>query len=89
MQTAFPVNPPVNRLQGALPKVGIRPVIDGRRQGVRESMEAATMAMARAAADLITAARAPRLRAARRVRNRRYLHRRNRRSRCVRSEIRA
>jgi len=47
-------NPPVNRLQGALPKVGIRPVIDGRRQGVRESMEAATMAMARAAAELIT-----------------------------------
>jgi L-fucose isomerase (EC 5.3.1.25) len=48
------INPPVNRLQGALPKVGIRPVIDGRRQGVRESMEAATMAMARAAAELIT-----------------------------------
>ncbi len=44
----------MNRLQGALPKVGIRPVIDGRRQGVRESMESATMAMARAAAQLIT-----------------------------------
>jgi len=42
------------RLCGALPKVGIRPTIDGRRQGVRESLEEQTMGMARAAAELIT-----------------------------------
>jgi L-fucose isomerase len=48
------VNPPRNRLQGSMPKVGIRPVIDGRRRGVRESLEAQTMAMARTAAALIT-----------------------------------
>jgi L-fucose isomerase len=27
------VNPPVNRYQEALPKIGIRPIIDGRRNG--------------------------------------------------------
>ncbi|CUU11361.1 MAG: L-fucose isomerase [Fimbriimonadales bacterium] len=48
------VNAPQNRLRGGLPKVGIRPTIDGRRQGVRESMEAHTMAMAHAVAKLIT-----------------------------------
>lgn len=37
-----------------MPKVGIRPVIDGREHGVRESLEAQTMAMAKAAAALIT-----------------------------------
>ncbi|WP_142713753.1 L-fucose isomerase [Fodinibius sediminis] len=36
------------------PKVGIRPVIDGRRQGVRESLEAQTMDMARRAASFIS-----------------------------------
>ncbi|MDZ7345219.1 MAG: L-fucose isomerase, partial [candidate division KSB1 bacterium] len=41
------------RLRGSLPKVGIRPVIDGRRQGVREALEGQTMAMAQAAAELI------------------------------------
>ena len=45
--------PPVNRLQGSLPKIGIRPAIDGRRRGVRESLEGQTMAMAKATADLI------------------------------------
>lgn len=30
---------PENRFQGQLPKIGIRPVIDGRRRGVRESLE--------------------------------------------------
>ncbi len=30
--------PPVNRLIGEMPKIGIRPVIDGRRKGVRESL---------------------------------------------------
>ncbi|MEM2593096.1 MAG: hypothetical protein QXI60_10965, partial [Thermofilaceae archaeon] len=53
-QAMFPINPPVNRLQGALPKVGIRPVIDGRRQGVRESTEAATMQMAQSVAHFIS-----------------------------------
>lgn len=47
------LNPPQWRLQGSLPKVGIRPVIDGRRRGVRESLEEQTMFMARAAAELI------------------------------------
>ncbi len=42
-----------NRLIGRLPKVGIRPVIDGREQGVRESLEVQTMNMAKAAAALI------------------------------------
>ena len=42
-----------NRLIGRLPKVGIRPVIDGRERGVRESLEVQTMNMARAAAQLI------------------------------------
>ncbi|POP46766.1 L-fucose isomerase [Superficieibacter electus] len=36
-----------------LPRVGIRPVIDGRRMGIRESLEEQTMAMAHAAANLI------------------------------------
>ncbi|MCE1199700.1 MAG: L-fucose isomerase [Marinilabiliales bacterium] len=43
-----------NRLIGDLPKVGIRPVIDGRLLGVRESLEKQTMNMAQAAADLIS-----------------------------------
>ena len=42
-----------NRLIGRLPKVGIRPVIDGRERGVRESLETQTMNMAKAAAELI------------------------------------
>lgn len=48
------VNKAQNRLRGALPKVGIRPAIDGRRRGVRESLEEQTMNMAKAAANLIT-----------------------------------
>lgn len=36
------------------PKIGIRPTIDGRWGGVRESLEQQTMNMARAAADLIS-----------------------------------
>ncbi len=36
------------------PKIGIRPVIDGRWGGVRESLEAQTMGMAKAAAELIS-----------------------------------
>ncbi len=48
------VNPPVNRLIGDMPKVGIRPAIDGRRKGVRESLEEQTMNMAKAVAELIS-----------------------------------
>jgi len=44
------VNPPGNRLIGDMPKIGIRPTIDGRRQGVRESLEEQTMNMAQTAA---------------------------------------
>lgn len=44
----------VHRLQGDLPKVGIRPTIDGRYGGVRESLEGFTMAMAEGARDLIS-----------------------------------
>jgi L-fucose/D-arabinose isomerase len=45
---------PVNRLQGSLPKIGIRPTIDGRRRGVRESLEGQTMAMAKSVAAFLT-----------------------------------
>src|SRR5581483_8012649 len=41
-------------LIGSLPKVGIRPTIDGRLGGVRESLEKQTMDMAKAAAKLIS-----------------------------------
>ena len=37
-----------------MPKIGIRPAIDGRRKGIRESLEVQTMNMAKAAAALIT-----------------------------------
>lgn len=42
------------RLIGTLPKVGIRPAIDGRRKGVRESLENQTMGMAQTVAKLIS-----------------------------------
>jgi L-fucose isomerase len=45
----------MNRLKGNLPKVGIRPAIDGRLGGVRESLEEQTMGMAKRVASLITA----------------------------------
>ncbi len=48
------VNPPQQRLRGRLPKIGIRPTIDGRRRGVRESLEVQTMNMAKSAAKLIS-----------------------------------
>ena len=47
-------NEPVNHLIGRMPKIGIRPCIDGRRRGVRESLEERTLAMARQAAALIS-----------------------------------
>jgi L-fucose isomerase len=48
------VNEPVKRLHASLPKIGIRPVIDGRRKGVRESLEEQTMRMARNAARFLS-----------------------------------
>ena len=42
-----------SRLIGRLPKVGIRPVIDGRERGVRESLEEQCMNMAKRAAQFI------------------------------------
>ena len=42
-------------LIGSLPKIGIRPVIDGRRQGVRESLESQVMNMAKTAAKFLSA----------------------------------
>jgi L-fucose isomerase-like protein len=52
-----------NRLIGRLPKVGIRPVIDGRGRGIRESLEEQTMNMARAAAKLFVGSMVPYVRA--------------------------
>ncbi|HEX9117951.1 MAG TPA: L-fucose isomerase [Anaerolineae bacterium] len=48
------MNTPQNRLVGQMPKIGIRPAIDGRRRGVRESLEDQTMGMAKAVAELLT-----------------------------------
>ncbi|MBW5445428.1 L-fucose isomerase [Cohnella sp. CFH 77786] len=42
------------RWAGGFPKIGIRPTIDGRRKGVRESLEDQTMNMAKATAKLLT-----------------------------------
>ncbi len=53
-QATLKTNPPTNRLVGDMPKVGIRPTIDGRLGGVRESLEEQTMAMARSVASLIS-----------------------------------
>src|SRR5207248_9781179 len=46
--------PPTNRLRGSLPRIGIRPAIDGRLGGVRESLEEQTMGMARATAAFLS-----------------------------------
>jgi L-fucose isomerase len=46
---------PTGRYVGGWPRIGIRPAIDGRRNGVRESLEGQTMGMARAAADFLSA----------------------------------
>ena len=43
------------RLNGSLPKIGIRPTIDGRRRGVRESLEDKTMGMAKTVAAFLEA----------------------------------
>ena len=47
------VQKPVNRLQGGMPKIGIRPTIDGRRKGVREALEKQTMGMAKSLAKFL------------------------------------
>ena len=44
-----------NRLIGEFPKIGIRPAIDGRRKGIRESLEEQTMNMARNLAQFLRA----------------------------------
>jgi L-fucose isomerase len=54
MMAEMKVNAPADRLIGEMPKIGIRPTIDGRRQGVRESLEAQTMDMARSAARFLS-----------------------------------
>ena len=45
---------PANRMRTALPRVGIRPAIDGRRKGVRESLEQITMRQAHSVAAVIS-----------------------------------
>jgi L-fucose isomerase len=42
------------RYHGQLPKIGIRPTIDGRRKGVRESLEETTMNLAKSVSQLLT-----------------------------------
>ena len=39
---------------GSLPKIDVRPTIDGRRKSVRESLEEQTMSLAGAVAELLT-----------------------------------
>jgi L-fucose isomerase len=48
------MNAPRNRLVGDMPKIGIRPTIDGRRGGVRESLEGQTMGLAQAVAEFLS-----------------------------------
>lgn len=50
---AWKLNSPMNRLVGDMPKIGIRPTIDGRLGGVRESLETQTMNQAKSVARLI------------------------------------
>ncbi len=52
-QKGLHVTEPKNRYYCRLPKIGIRPVIDGRTRGVRESLEEQTMNMAKACAGLL------------------------------------
>ena len=48
------MNPPTNHLIGAMPKIGIRPTIDGRLGGVREGLENQTMTMAHTVAAFLS-----------------------------------
>ena len=43
----------VKRLRSSLPQIGIRPTIDGREKGVRESLEDQTMRLASLVADFL------------------------------------
>jgi len=45
----------MSRLKGIAPKIGIRPTIDGRQLGVRESLEEQTMNLAKSVAALLSA----------------------------------
>ena len=49
------MTPPTNRLIGSLPKIGIRPAVDGRRKGVRDALEDVTMGMAKDVAAFLSA----------------------------------
>jgi L-fucose isomerase len=48
------MNAPRNRLVGGMPKIGIRPTIDGRLGGVRESLEGQTMGLAKTVAEFLS-----------------------------------
>lgn len=52
---AFPMTKPVHRMVGDLPRIGIRPTIDGRQRGVRESLEPVTMGLAKRVAAFLSA----------------------------------
>ena len=65
------------------PKIGIRPTIDGRQGGVRESLEEKTMNLAKAVAELISS----NLKSCRMCYCRQY-YRTCSRKRCLRREIR-
>jgi len=41
-------------LNKSMPKIGIRPTIDGRRRGIRESLEGQTMSMAKSVAEFLS-----------------------------------
>ncbi len=58
-EEGIPTIPGATRLHGPLPKVGIRPTIDGRRRGVRESLENQTMNMAKSVAKLLSTLKHP------------------------------
>lgn len=49
------MNTSQSRWIGQFPKIGIRPTIDGRRRGVRESLDAQVMTMAQTASQFLTA----------------------------------
>ena len=55
-------------------KIGIRPTIDGRRMGVRESLEEQTMQMAKSVAEFIAKSHSPHRRFLRGMCNCRHLY---------------